>query len=349
VKFRAAILGQLRPDVRVATGQERHSGLPLCVAWSMGSHAKSYLARTAFLPGYEERNLGRAWFWRLEEFVRSQAPECTLVFIEAHEAQVRLMGGCRYFSVPAWVWGDMDVPIGASVARETKRQEGYRIRKYQLQVDVTRDPEKVRHFHQEMYVPTTLESHGDGAYLIGLNTLHHWLENGDLLMVRNAEQEIGGMVLSYDGGNPLTAFPGVLRADRRFLQQGAMGALYLCCVERAAAKGYRKLNLGRSRPFLLDGVMQYKKKLGHRIVSATSTDYALRVLKLSGGAVEFLRNNPFIYRSGMGLCGATFTSAGDGAMTMGLYPGLEKMVEYRVAEGQTDVYPKGGPSKAARG
>ena len=61
-------------------------------------------------------------------------------------------------------------------------------------------------------------------------------------------------------------------------------------------KGYKKASLGYSRPFLHDGILQFKKKWSQRLVTADDEGFALKVLSRTPAAKAFLCHNPFIFR-----------------------------------------------------
>jgi hypothetical protein len=73
-----------------------------------------------------------------------------------------------------------------------------------------------------------------------------------------------------------------------------------------AKRGHRSLNLGGSRAFLKDGVLQFKRKLGLRLITKSERGFLVKPLSPSTGLKEFFLRNPFIYTHRGRLCAAIF-------------------------------------------
>jgi hypothetical protein len=71
------------------------------------------------------------------------------------------------------------------------------------------------------------------------------------------------------------------------------------------------LHLGGSRAFLRDGVLQFKKKRGLRVVGNSNRGFLIRPLSASAGLKGFLLRNPFIYIDQGKLHGAVFVENHD--------------------------------------
>ncbi len=99
-------------------------------------------------------------------------------------------------------------------------------------------------------------------------------------------------------------------ANTEYTQNGVIGAIYHFCFEYLRQKGCDTVNLGRSRSFLNDGVLKYKRKWGMKVVSSSDTSFLLGVSSLTEGVKGFLSNNPFVYIDKTGLNAAIFLEPG---------------------------------------
>jgi hypothetical protein len=81
---------------------------------------------------------------------------------------------------------------------------------------------------------------------------------------------------------------------------GGVAALYAFAIRLAHQRGMRLIDLGRSRPWLRDGVTRFKWKWGFRPVvdPAEALEYAVRVLRDDGPAAHRLAGSRLIVRSG---------------------------------------------------
>ena len=99
---------------------------------------------------------------------------------------------------------------------------------------------------------------------------------------------------------------GVRDGDREYLKVGAVAALYYLSLERVAARGSERADLGWSRAFLNDGPLRYKRKLAQRITETSERTIVIKPVSFTPATRSFLRNNPFISETAEGLCGVIF-------------------------------------------
>jgi hypothetical protein len=85
-----------------------------------------------------------------------------------------------------------------------------------------------------------------------------------------------------------------------------MQALDYLLFQYLAKKGYRSVHMGASRPFLRDGALNYRKRLGMRLTDHGGRWFALRYRAESPGTRAFLASSPFVHTDGQRLKGAVF-------------------------------------------
>jgi len=92
------------------------------------------------------------------------------------------------------------------------------------------------------------------------------------------------------------------------LKEGALSAEYVFSIVEAKKKGCNGINFGISRPFLKDGILQYKKKWKTRLRKNPNANRSLRlwIRRFSPEAISFLEDNPFIIREGRRFFGIVF-------------------------------------------
>lgn len=94
--------------------------------------------------------------------------------------------------------------------------------------------------------------------------------------------------------------------DRELMKQGAMGALYLYGIQHLTEQGYSHALLGGVRPFLIDGVLQYKRKWGARLIAGDDGDphwLMVAVTRPTEAVRDFLGACPLICEEDQGLVG----------------------------------------------
>jgi hypothetical protein len=115
-------------------------------------------------------------------------------------------------------------------------------------------------------------------------------------------------MILYEKDGPNLFRSGILNGDRKYINDGAMAALYHFSFIYLAEKGFKKVNVSLTRPFLRDGVLRYKRKWSLRISGSYFNGFALKVFSDSSATRCFLQNNPFIFESNGFLYGAIFAN-----------------------------------------
>jgi hypothetical protein len=262
--------------------------------------------------GGREHDLGRVWLWQLSSSRWVRKRDCSLVFIQADPFLQRFLDQDDWFFIPLWISGTVKLPVSDHVLKsKSMRSDVRRIEEAGLQGRVTRDPERFDDFYHNMYVPHVTKAHGSSVYVNPYDTMRTRLEDGDLVLIRDGEQDIAGMMIVYDHDRPRLWSAGVRNGDHRHLDRGALTAVYRFSCDHLARKGFDSASMGLSRPFLKDGVLRYKRKWAQKIVGSVPDRIALKVVGDTHVTGAFLRNNPFIFESSGELQGAVFLSEQD--------------------------------------
>lgn len=302
-------LWSLRVELWCVEGEEQHSRLPLTVVGNLGGEDKSYLLKLMFADGYRERNVGRVWLWNVPKTAARVAPQCSAIVLCVRESYMRLTSLRDWFYIPTWLWGETDLPRDAAATRLV-REDLRRIRNHALAYEVTRDQQAFDDFYYNMYLPHITKRYGDCAVVATYERLHAGFPNCDLLLVKRQDALIAGQLIRYGGEHPHLWELGVRDGNHDHVQCGGLGAIYHYCLEYLAAKGYRKVWLGWSRPFLNNGVLQFKKKWSQRIIDTGGWGIAMKIGSNTPAVRSFLYHNGFIFKRQGAFFAAVFTDAG---------------------------------------
>jgi hypothetical protein len=298
---------EVRPRFWIAEGQEDSDGMRAAVLCAAPGRSRSYLLHQFLGSAYRERCIGRRWLWDIPKVVAGEGRGCCMVAIRTLGRFRRLLKPGRWLYVPGWVTGDVDLPLSPGVlGTETVKSDLRRIRKNALRFQVTQDIAGFDDFYDHMYVPYITQAHGDRAVVVPYESMKADFKECELLLVMQGENPIAGMLISHAHATPRLWSLGIRDANREFVRDGAIGALYHFSLRHLHENGFRQANLGLSRPFLLDGVLRYKKKLGMRLSRAGREWFAIRVLEDSKAARGLLRGTPLIFERDGLLYGAVF-------------------------------------------
>jgi lipid II:glycine glycyltransferase (peptidoglycan interpeptide bridge formation enzyme) len=161
-----------------------------------------------------------------------------------------------------------------------------------------------------MHLPYISKRHGDSAIKMSYVDMKKSFENGELLQIKEGRNIVAGVIIDYKIMNdmPRITILGVLRGEFKYVKRGALIALYYYTIRYLKDKNHRKFNLGFTRPFFSDGVLQYKLNWGAKIVCKTSNAaFLLSVVSKKKCLKGFLSRNPFILKNRNHLSLATFS------------------------------------------
>jgi hypothetical protein len=352
--YNLRMLRQLRVKVWIVGGREKSSGLPLsilCVANDMipthrGWDARrnfNYLLEKAFGGTFKEHYICTTWIWKIPEVVKEKRQQSAFAVVQVHKIHQKLLFSDKWFYIPNWVFGEVEIPLDSVTTKASSlRSDFRRIRKYALHYEVTKDPGQFFEFYHNMYVPYISAVHKHNANIITYQEMIKETHHLDLLLVKKQSVCIAGILIIYENNTPRLWVIGVKNGDPHYLNFGAVAALYHFSFHYLHDKGFSKVNLGYSRAFLNDGVLQYKKKLAQRIIGASPHRFALKIISGSQSAKHFLKNNPFIFENYGSKCGAIFIDAERKCSTKELqninreysYSGLDKLCIYFIKSGK---------------
>ncbi|NJO16660.1 MAG: hypothetical protein HC877_13220 [Thioploca sp.] len=271
---------------------------------------RNYLCGLIYGDSFKEFNLGWVWYWNAIRTARKAKYDCAMILVEVHNSLGKILNSKKWFYIPQWVKGEVDIPISPLVWQDRSlKSDLRRIKKNALQYQVCRDPESLNDFYYNMHIPYITTSHGNCAYISSFENMECGLTHGDLLFVTKHGERIAGALILYEKtGVRLWSF-GVRDGNKKYLVDGVIGALYYYSLVYLENKGFNKVNFGWSRSFLRDGVLRYKAKWSQWLFGTSQNGIALRILSDTQPVREFLCKNPFIFKHRDLLYGAYFVDS----------------------------------------
>ena len=258
-----------------------------------GDRQKDYIARMAFSSQCRETCLGKVYIWQLWKLLRRNSLQCDLAFIEGRGVHQTLFQSNDDYYLPLWIEGEVDLPLEAT--NKSAKEDLRRMRKHHLDYELCNDIHAIEDFYHNIYLPTVVDRHGPDTHITDLAELTRTIADRDnqLLLAKQNGVAIAGVVVLM-GSCPRLWLGGVRDSDIRYRQMAAVGATYVFPARYLENKGYQRMNVGRSRSFLNDGVLQYKNKWNQRICSHDPDGIVLKPLSMSRSLRSFLACNPFV-------------------------------------------------------
>jgi len=295
LKGSLTVIRAFRFNLWVLTGEEIKSKQTLGILYAGRKENKNYIANLAFAGPYAENYIGNIWIWSVLRKVKEEKYYSYLVVVEVYRF-FRILFGNNFFYIPCWITGETDISKNiSSLANSSNENDIRKIKKNNLSFESTNEISHLYDFYHNMYLPNITEAHNNEVIVTEYNILKENFKNCDLIFIKSKEEYIGGYLIVYAGKRARLWCLGVKNGNRDYLQQGVVGALYYFSFCYLKNRGFRNVGLGDTRAFLKDGVLQYKKKWGMRIIGASPTGFLVNILPERNSAKGFFLNNPFIY------------------------------------------------------
>ncbi|MEM7293950.1 MAG: hypothetical protein AAF420_11225 [Pseudomonadota bacterium] len=257
---------------------------------------KSYITKLAFKDSVAETFLGRKSFWQLEK--------CAI----QNSADVQVSVATRPFAwfapvqsqffVPTWLDCEADLDRESVTIGKTKsrRRQIRQIQRNNFSYSVTTNQEQLLHFYNDMYLPLLAHSHGEAALAMKCDHMldlakHH---KAELVLIHQDNEVVAGSFIVYEHGRPRLFSEGVLNADKRYFRAGVGSAIYLFSYQYLAEKGFSRVNMGRCRAFINDGVFYFKRRFGLEVIGDLGRGMLIKKISDSASAREFFISNPFV-------------------------------------------------------
>jgi len=244
--------------------------------------------------------LGRRWFWQIPDLIKSGNIDMAISEISpailkhfrkysGHIAPVRVMMRINIDRPESEICNRhvSDFP-------DIKRK----IRKYNLTYEIINDKGSINNFYDKFYLPYTAKRHGEEAFIEDLNAIGELSSSSFIMAVREDGVIAGEAQFLKSDENLCLMRLGLLEGNMEFRAHGVIGAIYYFAILEGQKMKCRYLDLGGTRPFLTDGLTQFKLGLGAEF----TPDYSkcneflwLGVNAKSEVAKEFLRNNPLMH------------------------------------------------------
>ena len=197
----------------------------------------------------------RIYAWELRKFVTQQ----DAVIVDMYKYFTRFFKDG--FLIPSLVNQVLNIDQPIDEVIKIDRNNLKRVSKYSY--EITNDPDTLKFFYEKMYVPYIKRRYRDSACIESLDKIKKIFKNGELVFVTLDGERISADLNQLIDDTYFLRKGGVI--DDSFIKKGATVANYYFSIMRAKEKNAKIVDLGLSRPFLLDGVLRHKNHWGARI------------------------------------------------------------------------------------
>ena len=304
-------LSRYRITVTKVSGRERESGFPLdLVLIGSGMNMdKFYLLGQLYGEQVDHEEDQRIWHFQIPEVIRKSEAEMIMGYNVPLAFRRYADRGCAEFYIPRWLGGEVSVEdaLNEIEHRPTLRADNNKLKKNGLTYVMSDNLEDYRWYYDNIYVPYVNALFGRTSAPVDFRKIEEAMPDLTLMLVKKDGETVAGQILVLEGKKARGWTMGLLNGDRTLAHIGALAALYIFGFQELAKRGIESYNLGGSRPFINDGVLQYKRKWGMVVNKGKAEGFVICRIRDTQSVRQVLHNNPFIYEATNGkLTGAVF-------------------------------------------
>ena len=305
-------LSLIRKEIWLLEGLDPRTQKPWRILYAGQEKEKHYIGNVYFGGDYTCRSLGDRWLWQLFFHSKTLPDTCCFSVVQTRWPITRHIRLKNLYCIPFWVYGSVDLSddVDENIHRsKSARYNIARMKKSRFKIEISRDMALFDDFYTNMFQAYIGKRHDRCSVIDPYERMKaRFQEDGEILFVKKGSQRIAGMIISYDHGEAAAYRLGVRDGDFQWVKEGAITALYYHTIKHCRDKGFKKLHLGGSRPFLSDGVLNYKIKNWNMKIDGYPEHFyfLLKPLRPSVATEKFLYANAFISLKGRQLVANTF-------------------------------------------
>lgn len=278
---------------------------PLKILVAEDGTTLEYVSELAFPDGAKVNKIGKTSATNSPDLIDNDAD---VVVVGANKVLIERYTERGFRIIPKWVRMLMPVkedPYAwfSSFGRRSRsffNRKIHRIEEAGYQCEVVNDEDSFIRFYNDMYKPYSLQRFNDDAVVYEPDVLKKFYERGFLAISRRNGMPAAA-VLAYQEDNILRLpFGGITDGNGDLVKEGAMFAIHYFLAQQAHLWGCSFIDFGRSRPFLTDGILQYKMAWHTEAVPCddVASVFALATPGNTPQGIKFLQAQPHFYLDG---------------------------------------------------
>ena len=297
------ILSQLSLSVFLIEGNEKHSNKKIIILFIGKNHSSPYFFKLLFSEIVSRRSVGKIFIWNIKRKIESLSNEVNMIVVDCDKYYSSYLQRMGFGIIPEWVTMTLDIndPYDKIAMKFSKSalEDIRKIKRYCYTYEICDELEKLELFYYKMYLPYTRWRFGNLSICANFTAIRLLFEkDSKLMMIKHNDEYIFGSLFSVKNKKIKATYAGAMEGKFEYLKNSASAAAYYFLICWAKEHDINHLDFGKCRPFLYDGLFQYKKKWGTTISKSNSlydSVLAINIKDKSDPIISFLINNPFIY------------------------------------------------------
>jgi hypothetical protein len=284
------------------SGFTSQNNTPITIAYLGNDQKKCIQWSSLIMVSTHKIMLGEFHFSGLKQFLNKHHPECSLLLAEQGLPGVIEKIGGSGFSLPYFMQSFINISVPVQTLSSNSKS-GFAnaarlVRKYNLTYELVNSTESQHDFYYNMYLPYLLNRHGEIFQEVAFHNVFSKDIPFEIIQVKSNKDVLSGGVFRIKNGKAYFSFLGVKEGRFENVKKGALSAAYYFLCDILHQRGFDKLYLGGSPPFIKHPITKYKSHMLARI----DHDYTYKdeelifmaLLRNTDGVRDFLSNSPFV-------------------------------------------------------
>jgi hypothetical protein len=246
----------------------------------------------------EVRNAPLELVHQFKKRISGKHNHCDLLMLQGRDLPYDILSLDAHFYLPLFLEMEVDLTEkdGPLETRNSLRGARSRISKYDFHCIASKKSRDFDKFYYDIYVPSSKKRYGDAAWIHGYQDLKKKIH--EILFLQYQGQTVAGAVCEWNFSTLAGYYWywGIKDGSESIREMGVGNVMDYYVMLWSREVGMRKLNLGGVRPFLKDGVLQHKLRMGARFGRHVPDSglLALWIFNKKKAVQDFLREQPFI-------------------------------------------------------
>jgi len=226
-----------------------------------------------FFPGITVTRVRTVWAWSLPACLRQH--EKVMIAINPRLVWL-LSGGILTFP---WIRQSLDLTTRAEEVLGTKWILREKKKAGKFEPLFSTDQKDLDLFYDGMYVAYIKKRFAGAVFIKKVFFEKSLGTSSELCMLKKDDLLVAGALFEFTGDRYVLLTLGV--TDEALVKEGATSALYYYGICRARERGARYFDFGLSRPFIFDGVLNYKRRWGGELEKDRQANHVMYLKNIS--------------------------------------------------------------------
>jgi hypothetical protein len=297
-----ALINNLYMTIFLIQGFDKYTKKRINIIYIANNNKFSNLHDKLFIKGFQSKKIKKSFIWNIKKNLNSCPFDYDAIFIKNDIFFSRFFEKKGFIVIPEFISFILDTSKSSETItkkfKKSIKEDIRKIKKICYTYEITSNPEKVKMFYNQMFLPYIKNKYGKLSDVPHYEFIRYLLErNSKLILTKLNNEYLYGALFSLKKDQIKTYFSGLMNGKINFMKKGLGATPYYFLIFWAKKNGYQTIDFGKSNPFFTDGLLRYKIKWGMSIKKPDINCQNIIVFKIinsNQGIKNFLINNPLI-------------------------------------------------------